>query len=107
MGYSSSLSDIAHFYKQQESLMQHWTDLFPDCIHEVDYDALVHDPSAEISPVLQWLNLNWKDECLDFHLSDNLVQTASSIQVREPIYIKSSGRWKNYQPYIKELLELL
>jgi tetratricopeptide (TPR) repeat protein len=106
MGYSSSLSDIAHFYKQQERLMQYWTNLFPDCIHEVDYDALVHDPRAEISPVLQWLNLNWKDECLDYHLRDSLVQTASSIQIREPIYIKSSGRWKNYQPYINDLLDL-
>jgi tetratricopeptide (TPR) repeat protein len=102
--YASDLGDIAHYYQQYLRLMAHWQSLFVDHIHEVNYDNLVADPEPAVRALLDFLELPWEPECLAFHALDNRVKTASIWQVRQPLYQKSSGRWKNYQASIKELM---
>ena len=98
--YATSLSDTAHYYRQHERLMAHWKALFPENIFTVDYDALVRSPEAELRPLLEFLGLDWDDCCLDFQRADRLVKTASVWQVREALHTRSSGRWRNYEPFI-------
>jgi Flp pilus assembly protein TadD len=94
--YSERLDDIAHFYVQYRRLMDHWRDRFGADIHDVDYDALVANPRAELEPLLAFLGLEWDNACLE-HQPAAAVRTASNWQVRRPLHAKSSGRWRNYE----------
>ena len=87
--------------------MAHWKGVAPDNILDVDYDVLVQNPEAEIRKALDFLNLPFEPACLDFQNSDAPVKTASVWQVREPLYQRSSGRWRNYESHLGPLLEAL
>ena len=101
MSYATKIENILHFYKQQERLMNHWAALFGDDIFPFDYDELIREPESKISQLLDFVDLPWEDNCLNFHKSKNQVKTASVWQVRQPLYKGSSGRWKNYQQHLK------
>ena len=105
LGYSRDLGDIAHYYDQHERLMAHWIDILGDRIFVVDYDELVVDPESVLRAMLEFLGLPWDERCLDFQDADVLVKTASIWQVREPLHAKSSGRWKNYEKYLADVIE--
>lgn len=101
--YAQDLEDAAHWHRAYTRLMAHWRNLFCADIHDVDYDALVADPRAELEPLLNFLGLDWEEDLLDFHTADNAVRTASVWQVREPLYRRSSGRWRNYAHLLPDL----
>jgi tetratricopeptide (TPR) repeat protein len=103
MPWALALEDAAHWLIQQERLMDHWKSLWPDDIHTLDYDALVADPEANVRGLLAFCGLDWDDGCLSFHALDNAVRTASVWQVREPLYRRASGRWRNYEPHLGPL----
>ncbi|RBP53292.1 tetratricopeptide repeat-containing sulfotransferase family protein [Arenicella xantha] len=104
MSYAANLTDIAHYYKQYLRLMAHWRKLFPENVYALDYDRLVVDPEPIVRDLLAFLDLPWEPQCLDFHRLKNRVKTASIWQVRQPLYQSSSGRWKNYQNNIADLI---
>lgn len=107
MAYAQDLDDAAHWYRQYRRLMAHWRRLYPDDIHDLDYDALVADPKPRIEALLAFCGLPWRDACLSFHEAGNAVRTASAGQVREPLYRRSSGRWRNYERHLGRLVEAL
>lgn len=107
MAYAQDLDDAAHWHGQYRRLMAHWQSLYPDDIHDLDYDALVADPRPNIEALLGFCGLPWSEACLSFHEADNAVRTASAGQVREPLYRRSSGRWRNYERHIGPLIEAL
>jgi len=107
MAYAQNLDDAAHWYGQYRRLMAHWQRLYPDDIHDLDYDALVADPRASIEALLASCGLEWREACLSFHEAGNAVRTASAAQVREPLYRRSSGRWRNYERQLGGLAEKL
>ena len=107
MAYAQDLGDAAHWYGQYLRLMAHWRALYPDDIHDVVYDALVADPPPHIEALLGFCGLSWSEACLSFHEADNAVRTASAAQVREPLYQRSSGRWRNYERHLGGLLDAL
>ena len=107
MAYAQDLDDAAHWYGQYRRLMAHWQSLYPDDIHDFDYDALVADPRPRIEALLRFCGLPWRETCLSFHEADNAVRTASAGQVREPLYRRSSGRWRHYERHLGGLLETL
>jgi hypothetical protein len=96
MSYALALMDAAHYYGQYRRLMAHWKALYGDDILDFDYDAFVHDPRPAVERLLDYLGLDWSEECLGFHRRTNVVKTASVWQVREPLYQRASGRWRNY-----------
>jgi tetratricopeptide (TPR) repeat protein len=102
MAYATDLDDIAHWLKQHDRLMAHWKTLYPDIL-TVDYDALVVDPRPAIERVLGFCGLDWEDTVLDFHKAGGAVRTASVWQIRQPLYTKSSGRWRNYETHLGAL----
>jgi tetratricopeptide (TPR) repeat protein len=107
LGYAADLAHVAHHYRQYRRLMAHWKSLFGECIFDADYDELVRDPRGATSRLLEFLGLEWDERCLEFQKNRARVRTASVSQVREPLYRKSSGRWRNYERHLGRLLRAL
>jgi tetratricopeptide (TPR) repeat protein len=107
MSYAHDLRDIAHWYRQYRRLMAHWKSLYGAAIHDVDYDGLVADPTPTIERLLAYCGLPWDDACLRFHETKAIVKTPSAWQVRQPLYARASGRWRNYERHLGELREAL
>lgn len=68
-----------------------------------DYDQLGREPEPTLRRLLDFLELPWDPRCLDFHQQRNAVKTASSWQVRRPLYRESSGRSRNYREQLAPL----
>lgn len=105
--YACGLRAIGHYYAQYRRVMAHWKSLYPDDIHDVDYDALVRAPREVLEPALGFVGLDWDPACLEFHRLGNTVQTASYWQVRQPLYRDASGRWERYAAHLGPLREVL
>jgi tetratricopeptide (TPR) repeat protein len=112
MGYALDLMDTAHYYRQYRRLMMHWKALFGADILDLDYDTFVREPRPAVEKLLGFCGLDWEENCMSFHRVSNAVKTASVWQVREPLYQRSSGRWRNYarhldpvRVYLNDLLE--
>ena len=105
MAYALDLEDAAHWHGEYRRLMAHWKALYGDDIHDVDYDQLVREPRPVVERLLAFCGLEWEDQCLAFHSGERVVKTASVWQVRQPLYTRSSGRWKNYERHLRPLIE--
>ena len=106
MPQALDLEDMAHWLVQHDRLMAHWKALYPDIV-EVDYDRLVVEPRPVLEELLQRLGLDWEDAVLDFRAAETGVRTASVWQVREPLYRRSSGRWRNYRRHLGPVRTML
>ena len=107
LSYATDLEDTAHYYRQHELLMAHWSSCFAEDIFTVDYDELVNSPEQVLRQLLHFLGIEWDDRCLTFQQTDSLVKTASVWQVRDELHTYSSGRWRNYTPFVQDIQALL
>jgi tetratricopeptide (TPR) repeat protein len=95
--YAYDLLDTGRYYVQFDALVAAWRTMLPaNRFIEVQYEALVANQDAESRRLVAFCDLPWNDACLDFHTNAAPVATASSVQVRSPIYSSSVGRWKRY-----------
>jgi tetratricopeptide (TPR) repeat protein len=102
------LADIGAEYGVYREVMAHWARALPGRVIEVDHEALVADPEARI----RWLvteacGLPWNEACLAYHQAGGAVRTASSAQVRQPIFRTSLGRWRRYEAHLGPLIAAL
>jgi hypothetical protein len=104
--YSYDLADTAAYYVLYDRLLHHWREVMPDRFLEVEYESLIENPEAETRRLLQYCELPWQDQCLDFHRSKATVTTASSVQVRQPIYKSSLQRWKYFEAGLQPAKEI-
>jgi hypothetical protein len=102
MSYALDLMDIGHHYREYLRLMSHWKRLFGADILDVSYDALVRDPKPQLEQVLAFLGLDWDEGCVSVG-PGRAVKTASVWQVREPLYMRSSGRSRHYAKQLEDL----
>jgi tetratricopeptide (TPR) repeat protein len=105
--YASDLSSIAHHYAQHLRLMDAVKSDFTGDLFELDYEQFVQNPERVLRDVLQFLDLDWSDGCLQFHQQTNAVKTASLWQVRQPINTVSQGRWRVYRDQLQPLIDAL
>jgi hypothetical protein len=105
LAFSYDLGDCAKRYLETERMMAHWRRVLPLRMHEVEYEALVADLEGESRRLIAFLGLEWEPACLEFHLTQRAVATASGWQVRQPLYDRSVGRWRNYESYLAPLLD--
>lgn len=105
--YSGNLMDAARHYAEYQRLMTHWQSVLPVAIHTIDYEAMVEDQEGTTRAMLDYLGLPWDERCLAFQSVSRTVRTASSWQVRQPLYTRSKGRWQNYEPHLDEPRALL
>jgi hypothetical protein len=102
------LDDIGAEYITYRRVMDHWRAVLPGRVVDVDHEALVADPERRIGwLVTEACGLGWDDACLRFHEARGPVRTASSGQVRQPIFTSSLGRWRRYEPQLGPLLAAL
>jgi len=96
---------IASRIEQYRRLMKHWRNVLPVPVLEIDYEQTVADLEGTARRLVDWIGLDWDPACLEFHRTERAVRTASLSQVRQPIYARSVGRWKNYESRLQSLLE--
>lgn len=98
MGYpfSYNLEDLGHYYLAYHQLMQHWRDVLPGKILDIDYETLVDQQERTSRELLAFCGLTWEDACLEFQNNTAPAATASAAQVRQPVYRSSLQRWKDY-----------
>lgn len=101
--YATDLKSIRHYIGLQTRLVQHWATLLGPDLRRVRYEDLVRQPRETLSDLLDWLGEGWDERCLEFHALQNRVSTASVWQVREPLHVRSIGRWKHYEQYFVEV----
>jgi tetratricopeptide (TPR) repeat protein len=107
LNFTMDLSDLAHYYREHVRMMAHWRAVLPSgTLLEIPYEQLVADQEAWTRKILEFLELDWDERCLQFHETVRPVGTASVWQVRQRIYQSSVGRWRNYEKFIGPLLEL-
>lgn len=99
----NDLNDIGFAYREYRRLMAHWETCEIAPIHVLRYESLVDRPEVETRSLLDFLGLDWDPGCLEFHEQRSVVRTLSTWQVREPIYRRSVGRWRHYQPWLEPL----
>jgi len=106
--YTYDLIDIAKFYKSFDGLIAHWRAHLPaNRFMEVKYEDIVYDQEIQTQELLSFCDLDWEDACLRFHENAAPVSTASSVQVRQPLYSGSIERWKRYGDKLEPLQQAL
>lgn len=105
--HSYDLNECAEYYLEYVRLMKHWDEVLPGRVLKVQYEDVVDDVEGQARRMLEFCELPWEDACLDFYDSKRPVNTASADQVREPIYSGAVGYWKNYEPHLEDIKEIL
>ena len=83
--------------------MRHFDEVAPGVVHRVIYEEMVADPDKEIRALLDYCGLPFEEACLNFHQTERAVRTASSEQVRQPIYKSGVDQWVNFEPWLGDL----
>ena len=105
--FTYDLFELGEFYLEYDKLMDHWNKLLPGKVLRVQYEDVVSDLENEVKRILDYCNLPFERACVDFHETKRAVRTASSEQVRQPIYQGSINTWKRFDTHIESLIEIL
>jgi tetratricopeptide (TPR) repeat protein len=101
--FSYGLDDIGRYYRDYVDLMSHFDSVLPGRVHRVIYERMVEDTEAEVRRLLDYCGLPFEPACLRFYENDRAVRTASSEQVRRPIFKDAVDHWRNYEPWLDPL----
>ncbi len=101
--FSYSLADIGRFYHDYVDLMAHYDDVLPGRIHRVVYERMVDDTEAEVRRLLAYCGLPFEEQCLRFFENQRPVRTASSEQVRQPIFRDGLEQWRHFEQWLEPL----
>jgi len=105
--FTYGLANIGRYYRDYVELMDHWDQVLPGKVLRVQYEDVVADTEAQVRRMLDHCGLPFEAECLQFHETERPVQTASSEQVRQPIYSGALEHWRNYDAHLDELKQSL
>jgi tetratricopeptide (TPR) repeat protein len=101
--FSYDLGDLGRYYRCYLGLMDHWDAVLPQKVLHLQYEDLVNDPEANIRRLLAHCGLPFEDACLSFHETQRPVRTASSEQVRQPLYTSGIGYWQHFAMELEPL----
>ncbi len=101
--FTYSLTDIGRYYVDYVAYMAHLDAVLPGRVHRVRHEDMVADSDATIRALLSALNLPFEESCLRFWENDRAVRTASSEQVRRPIFADGTDQWRQFDPWLGEL----
>lgn len=106
--YAYDIEDTARYYLRFRALMNHYEkNIDPKIFMQIKYEDLVDDLEPQARKLIEFAGLEWQDQCLNFHENSAPVATASSAQVRSPIYSSSLGRWRKYEAQMRPALKIL
>jgi hypothetical protein len=105
--FTYSIRDIARYYRTYLELMRHWDAVLPGRILRIWYEDVVEDVERNVRLILEFCGLEFEPACLEFYKTERSVRTASSEQVRQPIFRDGLFQWRNYEPWLGPLKESL
>jgi tetratricopeptide (TPR) repeat protein len=105
--FSYGLTDIGRYYRDYVDLMQHFDAVLPGRMHRVFYEDLIVDTESEIQRLLAYCGLPFEAQCLRFHENARAVRTASSQQVRQPLYREGIDQWRHFEAWLDPLKGIL
>jgi len=105
--FTYDLVEVGEYYLQYQRLMDHWHQVLPGKVLDVQYEEVVADLDGQVKRILEYCELDWEESCLRFHETSRSVKTASSEQVRQPIYSSAVNSWRHYEPHLEALIEIL
>jgi tetratricopeptide (TPR) repeat protein len=105
--FTYGLEDIGRYYRDYVEMMAHIDAVLPGRVHRVFYEAMIDDTEAEVRRLLDYCGLPFEAGCLKFYDNDRAVRTASSEQVRQPIFREGMDHWKHFDPWLGPLKEAL
>jgi hypothetical protein len=106
-GYTYDLAGMGEYYRAYVELMAHFDSVLPGRVHRVIYERMVESAETEVRALLTYLQLPFEPACLKFYENERAVRTASSEQVRQPIYRDAVEHWQNYEPWLGPLKDAL
>ena len=105
--FTYGLEEIGRYYRDYVELMAHYDRVLPGRVHRVIYETLIDSTEAEIAALLHYCGLPFDERCLRFHETDRAVRTASSEQVRQPIFREGLDHWRHFEPWLDSLKHAL
>ena len=105
--FTYDLVELGEYYLQYQRLMDHWHEVLPGKVLDVQYEEVVQDLEGQVRRILEYCELDWEESCLRFHETSRSVKSASSEQVRQPIYTSAVNTWRHYEPHLGALIEVL
>ena len=105
--FTYDMTELCEYYLQYARLMEHWHAVLPGYVLEVQYEDVVADLETQIRRILDFCGLPFEEACLRFHETERAVKTASSEQVRKPIYSTSVNLWRRYESHLGEMVHIL
>jgi tetratricopeptide (TPR) repeat protein len=106
-GFTYGLEDLGHYYRDYIELMAHFDAVLPGRVHRVFYESMVEDTEAQVRALLAHCGLPFEEACLKFYENERAVRTASSEQVRKPIFREGMDQWRNYERWLGPLATAL
>jgi tetratricopeptide (TPR) repeat protein len=105
--FTYGLEDIGRYYRTYVELMAHWDSVLPGKVLRVEYEDVVDNLEANVRKILQFCNLEYEPQCMEFYKTERSISTASSEQVRRPIFKDSLEQWRNFEPWLGPLKDAL
>jgi tetratricopeptide (TPR) repeat protein len=105
--FTYSLEDIARYYRTYVEIMQHWDTVLPGKVLRIQHEDVVENLEGNVRKLLEFCNLEFEPACLEFWKNERSVRTASSEQVRRPIFKEGLDQWRNFEPWLGPLQEAL
>jgi len=105
--FTYSVDDIARYYRMYLTLMRHWDAVLPGRVLHVWYEDIVENLDREVRRILRFAGVEFEPACVDFYNTQRSIRTASSEQVRQPIFRESLGEWRNYEHWLGPLKDAL
>lgn len=107
MNWCYNKSDLLKYCQKYKEITDFWNEILPDFVLNIQYEDLISNTKNEVNRILEFCNLPWEDNCLEFYKTKRAIKTVSSAQARKPIYKSSIQSYKNYEKFLKEYLSKL
>ncbi len=105
--FSYGIDDIARYYRTYLELMRHWDRVLPGRVLRIHHEDVVEDLEGSVRRMLEYCGLEFEPQCIEFHKTERSVRTASSEQVRQPLFRAGLDQWKNFEPWLEPLRNAL
>ncbi len=99
--FTYDMNELAVYYRKYHETMQHWHRVLPGKVLDVHYEETVSDLETQVRRILSHCGLPFEEACIRFHETERAVKTASSEQVRQPIYTRALGYWRHYEKHLE------
>lgn len=105
--FTYDMLDLSEYYSEYAQMMDHWNEVLPGKVLDVHYEEVVTDLEGQVARILEYCDLPFEEQCVRFHETERAVKTASSEQVRQPIYTGALGKWRKYKSHLGEWQDTL